>query len=91
MFKEVKLSGTGNNNMAEEIKRLYRSRTDRTVLGICGGLAKYTNTDPVLFRVVFVILLAVTGFAPFGLAYLLAYFVMPLEPETPQQPDGTGR
>lgn len=67
--------------MAEEIKRLYRSRTDRTVLGICGGLAKYTNTDPVLFRVVFVILLAVTGFAPFGIAYLLAYFVMPLEPE----------
>jgi len=77
--------------MAEEIKRLYRSRTDRTVFGICGGLAKYTETDPVLFRVVFVILLAMTGFAPFGLAYLLAYFVMPLEPETPSQPDGTDR
>ncbi|MFA5162232.1 MAG: PspC domain-containing protein [Elusimicrobiales bacterium] len=64
-----------------EEKKLYRSRTNRTVLGICGGLAEYFGKDATLFRLIFLVLLVCTGFAPFGLSYLLAYFVMPLEPE----------
>ena len=62
------------------VKRLYRSRTDRTVFGLFGGLGKYLGMDPVLLRVGFVFLLILTGIAPFGLAYLAAYFIVPLEP-----------
>jgi len=33
-------------------KKLYRSRTDRKLLGVCGGLAKYWNIDPTIVRVI---------------------------------------
>ena len=38
-----------------EIKRLYRSRTDRMVSGLCGGIAKYLGIDSTIVRVAFVI------------------------------------
>jgi phage shock protein C len=61
-------------------KRLYRSKENRIFLGILGGFGEYFNIDPVLIRAVFVVLLIVTGFVPFGLAYFIVYFVIPLEP-----------
>jgi phage shock protein PspC (stress-responsive transcriptional regulator) len=33
-------------------KKLYRSRTDRKIWGVCGGLAKYFDIDPTIVRVV---------------------------------------
>ncbi|MCS6845023.1 MAG: PspC domain-containing protein [Caldilineales bacterium] len=62
-------------------KRLYRSRTERVVAGVCGGLGAYFGVDPVLIRVLAVIL----GFISFGTAILLYValaFLIPLEPET---------
>ena len=38
------------------MKKYYRSKLHRKLSGICGGLAKYTNTDPLLWRLLFVIL-----------------------------------
>jgi phage shock protein C len=35
-------------------KKLYRSRKDRKIWGICGGLAEYFDVDPVIVRVIFV-------------------------------------
>lgn len=61
-------------------KRLYRSRTDRVIAGVCSGFGHYVNLDPVLFRVLAVIL----GFMSFGTAlllYLVLALVIPLEPE----------
>ncbi|MFA5138469.1 MAG: PspC domain-containing protein [Elusimicrobiota bacterium] len=66
--------------MSDEIKRFYRARTDRVFLGILGGLGKYWGTDPTILRVAFMFLLVLTGVAPFGIAYLLCYFIVPLEP-----------
>ena len=37
-------------------KQLYRSRTNRVIFGVCGGLGEYFNFDPVIMRVVFVLL-----------------------------------
>ena len=34
--------------------KLYRSRTDRKIWGVCGGLAKYFDMDPIIVRVIFV-------------------------------------
>jgi phage shock protein C len=42
--------------MPEEIKRLYRSKTQRILFGVCGGLGDFLNTDPTIIRVLAVVL-----------------------------------
>jgi phage shock protein PspC (stress-responsive transcriptional regulator) len=64
--------------MGEHVKRLYRSRDERIIWGICGGMAKYFNTDPVLVRVLWVLSIFLFGWGI--LAYLILRFVVPLEP-----------
>ncbi len=64
--------------MASVIKKLYRSRNDRMIAGVCGGLGEYFSIDPTLFRLVFVIA-AVFGGSGF-LAYLLFMIIVPQEP-----------
>ncbi|MCQ2272348.1 MAG: PspC domain-containing protein [Bacteroidales bacterium] len=44
-----------------DYKRLTRSRTDRKIAGVCGGLAQYLNIDPTLVRIIFLILLLIIG------------------------------
>ena len=58
-------------------KRLYRSRSDRMVWGVCGGLAKYFEIDPVIVRIVFVLLIFLSGVGL--LAYIILAIVVPLE------------
>ena len=62
------------------VKRLYRSRSDRKIAGVCGGLAAYLGIDPVIPRLIWVVLALAAG-AGF-LAYLIAWLVIPIEPET---------
>ena len=65
-------------------KRLQRSRTEKMIGGVCGGLATYFSVDPTLVRVLWV---AMTLFVGVGiLLYLILWVVMPLEP--PTQPLG---
>ena len=61
-----------------ESKRLFRSRKERIVGGICGGLGQYLNVDPVLIRVIWAVLFFAFG-AGF-LAYILAWIIIPEEP-----------
>ena len=66
--------------MTSDIKRLYRSRQERVLGGVCGGLAKYFDIDPTLVRLLFVIATLFGG--PVGLiAYLLFLIFVPNEPE----------
>jgi len=60
-----------------EPKRLFRSRKERILGGVCGGLGNYLNVDPVLIRVVWAILFFAAG-AGF-LAYILAWIIIPEE------------
>jgi phage shock protein C len=60
-----------------KIKRVYRSRTDRMIGGVCAGMAKYFNMDPVMMRLIWVIMLCM-GFG--FLAYIVAWIIIPLEP-----------
>ena len=64
-------------------RRLHRSGTDRMLGGVCGGLAEYSNIDPVLWRVGMVAL-ALLG--PGVLVYLLLWVLMPVGPAGPQGP-----
>lgn len=55
-------------------KRLYRSSKDKIVAGVCGGLGEYFGIDPVLPRIIFVILLlpgGLPGFVPYVILWLL--------------------
>jgi phage shock protein C len=60
-------------------RRLYRSRTDHKLAGVCGGLAQYFNTDATLMRVLFVVLALLGG--PGLVIYLVLWIVVPEEPE----------
>ena len=58
-------------------KKLYRSRTDRKLLGVCGGLAKYWNIDPTIVRVIAV---ASILFGTLGIwIYIILALVVPAE------------
>lgn len=65
-------------------KRLYRSRTDRMIWGVCGGLAKYFNVDPVIVRVIMVLLVFANGIGV--LAYIILAIVVPLESSQATEP-----
>jgi phage shock protein C len=60
-------------------RRLYRSRNERMIAGICGGFAGYANTDPTIIRVLFVLLAVFTGGAAL-LAYPILWVIIPEEP-----------
>jgi len=59
-------------------KRLYRSRSDKKIAGVCGGIAQYMGIDPVIPRVIWVVLALAVGTGV--LAYLIAWLVIPMEP-----------
>jgi phage shock protein C len=62
-----------------QTRRLYRSRTNRKLAGVCGGLAQYFNTDVTLIRVLFVVLALLGG--PGIVIYLLMWIIVPEEPQ----------
>ncbi|MFI7546449.1 PspC domain-containing protein [Actinoplanes sp. NPDC049599] len=65
-------------------KQLRRPLDDRIVAGVCSGIGRYLAVDPVLIRVGFVVLAALTWGAAV-LAYPIAWFLMPEEP-APTEP-----
>lgn len=60
-------------------KHLYRSRNDRMIAGVCGGLAEYFDIDPVIVRIIFFILL-LPGGLPGILPYIILWIVVPVKP-----------
>ena len=63
-----------------EVKKLYRSKENRIIAGVLGGIAEYLNVDPVAVRVLYIIFLCMTGVFPLILAYLLMYLIVPENP-----------
>jgi phage shock protein PspC (stress-responsive transcriptional regulator) len=63
---------------SSDIKRIYRSRKDRLLGGVCAGIGNYFNVDPVLIRVAWVAAFFAAGFG--FLAYIIAWIIIPEEP-----------
>ena len=59
-----------------DYKRLYRSRNDRMIAGVCGGLGEYFNVDPTLIRLIFVFGSLVTSSGLFWV-YIIMIIVVP--------------
>ncbi len=60
--------------------KLTRSRHDKKIGGVCGGLAKYLEVDSTLIRVIWVLAAFLVGGGV--IAYLIAWIALPQEPET---------
>lgn len=65
-------------SQSQQPPRLYRSRKNRMIAGVCGGIAERFGWDPTLVRIVFVASILLPG--PQVLLYLLMWLVVPLEP-----------
>ena len=68
---------SGENIMSKQYKQLYRSRQDRMIGGVCGGLGEYFGIDPTLVRILFVFgaFLGVPG--ALALVYLVMLILVP--------------
>ena len=60
------------------IKRLFRSRNDKIIGGVCGGVAQYLRIDPVLVRIIGVLLLLSEGIG--FIIYIVAWILIPENP-----------
>ncbi|MBN8201609.1 MULTISPECIES: PspC domain-containing protein [Bacillaceae] len=61
------------------MNKLVRSRGNRKLAGVLGGLSKSIGIDPTILRVIFIVLLFTTGVFPMTLIYALLVFVLPNE------------
>lgn len=64
--------------MSEDYKKLLKSRTNRMICGVCGGIGKYFNIDSTLVRILWVVF-SVASFGTGLLAYIIAAVIIPEE------------
>lgn len=62
-----------------EVKKLYLSKKDKKIAGVCGGIAEYFDVDSTLIRVLFVVSLFLGFFLPI-VGYFAVAFVIPQRP-----------
>jgi len=63
-------------------KKFYRSRKNRLIAGVCGGLAEYFDIDSIIVRLIALILVLSLGAGI--IAYIIAWIVVPEEPDNLQ-------
>jgi phage shock protein C len=61
-------------------KRLYKSRNDKMIEGVCGGIANYFNIDPTLVRALYALITIFSAGVPGVIAYIVLAIIMPVEP-----------
>lgn len=62
-------------------KKLYRSQKNNIISGLLGGLSEYFDVDASLVRLGYLFLVAITGFIPFVVVYIIGSLIVPLEAE----------
>ena len=62
------------------MKKLYLSKTDKKIFGVCGGIAETYDIDPTIVRLAVVFLTLATFVAPLIVTYIVAGFIMPRKP-----------
>jgi len=71
-------------------KKLYRSRYEKVFGGVCGGLGRHFDIDPVIVRIIWVFAVLIAGVGV--LAYIIAWIIVPQEPlrdNSPNAGDGS--
>ena len=72
--------------MSTSFKQLYRSREDRMIGGVCGGLGEYLGIDPTLVRIGFILGSLLGWVVALGLIYLVMLIIVPETPLEVQAP-----
>ncbi|MEO8401277.1 MAG: PspC domain-containing protein [Gammaproteobacteria bacterium] len=67
------------NTESTPLKHLYRSRNQRVLAGVCGGLGEYFNIDPTWIRLIF-IFMTLLGLGTFLIVYLIFWVIVPNAP-----------
>ncbi len=67
------------------MRKLYRSRSNKKVAGVLGGLGNYFNIDPTIIRLLFLVIFFITAIFPLLIAYIIAAIVIPVEPASHAQ------
>lgn len=62
------------------MRKLYLSKKDKKIFGICAGIGKTYDIDPTLIRLILVCLCLMTGIIPLLLTYLVAWAIVPEKP-----------
>jgi phage shock protein C len=82
---EKKTDDSYKNASEQSIRRLYRSKVDKIIAGVCGGIAEYYNIDPVWVRLAAVLLLFADGAGI--LVYIIAWVLIPQNPNQEEKPN----
>lgn len=89
-FGERRQSAAAPESVFEtEPRKLYRSRRDRSIAGVCGGLAAFFDADPTLIRLVTLLLILFGGLSIW--VYIILWIIIPEEPERPMAPNAKRR
>jgi phage shock protein PspC (stress-responsive transcriptional regulator) len=62
------------------MRRIYRSKTNKKIAGICGGLGEMFSQDPTVVRLAVVFIGVVTGILPMVVTYLIGWVIIPEGP-----------
>ncbi len=68
------------------MRKIYRSKKDKMIAGICGGLGEMFEIDPTLIRLGLVFIGLATGVLPLIIAYVIGWIIIPMSPENEQTP-----
>lgn len=78
IFGYTRVQGTWSLLYSNHMKRLYRSRENKVVAGVCGGIAEYFDIDPVIPRIIFLLIALPGGISV--LVYFIFWILMPKKP-----------
>ena len=70
--------------MPEERRRLYRSRSDKMIGGVLGGMAEHWSVDPSIMRILYVALTLLTAVVPGIFLYFVMVIIIPPESRQPK-------
>ena len=77
--KRERIEGRRGRSLAHQPMRLYRSGREKILGGVCGGIAEYLGVDPVVVRLIFIMLLFAWGFGL--LLYIILWIIVPRNPK----------
>jgi len=62
------------------MNKLYRSKKNRIIAGVCGGIGEYFKVDPTLIRLLWLLISIVSAGVGGAIAYIIAWIIIPEEP-----------
>ena len=63
-------------------KRLHKSKDNKVLSGVLGGLGEYFEIEPTILRLGWLVIVVLTGFFPGVIAYVIATLIVPQKPKT---------